>query len=42
MKLLKLPTIHWVITRKQAIIQNNYNDFLAYVEFKLTNRDDVS
>lgn len=42
MKLLKLPTIHWVITRKQTIIQNNYNDFLAYVEFKLTNRDDVS
>jgi len=41
-KLLNLPNIHWVLTRNQTVINNNYNDFLAYVEFKLTNRDDVN
>lgn len=28
--------------RKRTVINNNYNDFEAYVEFKLTNRADIS
>lgn len=41
-KLLKMPHVKWLMTRKQTVINNNYNDFEAYVEFKLTNRADIS
>lgn len=41
-KLLKMPHVKWLMTRKQTVIKNNYNDFEAYIEFKLTNRADIS
>lgn len=41
-KLLKISQIKWLMTRKQRVIKNNYNDFEAYAEFKLSNRADIS
>lgn len=39
---LKRPSIQWSIARKQRVINNNYDDFEAYIGFHFTKTPDIN